>query len=268
MTENKYGTDTYNPLTNYLVASSGQSYLVRGNIPLLATKRTDSNLTGYTFAYDDLNTKLKSLIGGFSTLHDYELLDVSIISNQPLPPSPLPPLSHSAPATHEGLLLDAEFLAYGATMPRTWPPTGQLQTPYGTKVAGSTGSMIWYPVQGCMGESNCTEIEPYYLFIPFIDYLHKLLNEDKKRVIYFHCWHGDDRTSAAHAAYMLKYILPGNKANAGMTLQKAVTQVLKPIRKGGAKDIPPGVKVKPWSPNYQNLVEFYAHNAELSYPLS
>ena len=223
----------YDPTRTYVVDSCNTSYLVRGNEPL---KRDEK-----TFAYDEMNAKLKSLIGGSFDLTGHTLLDVSIIDDNP---------------SSERPLLEAEFGAYGISekdfdtlfpWPGSWPPVANninVQKQYGKQVCGHPGSIIWYPVQGCTDQDNCKAVEPtQYKFIAFIDFLRHLLETGDKTVIYFHCEHGHDRTSATHASYLIKY--KGKTA-------------------GEAMDNPPpeGAKIftHPWEPTYAQLVQYYAGN--------
>lgn len=221
---------TYSPKRTYLVTAhtSNNTYLVRGNEPL--------NDDG-TFAYEAINSKLKTLIPGFD-LTKLKLITISIIDNNP---------------DSERPDLESEFNAYGITseefdkkfpFPDSWPPVYRgidVEKQYGTQVNGYPGSIIWYPVQGCSDMNNCQIVEPtQFNFSGLVDYLNTLMTTEKDVVIYYHCEHGHDRTSALTGAYMLKYM--------GRTIDEVLT------------DRPPmGAKAfkHPWEANYEELVKYY-----------
>jgi hypothetical protein len=226
---------SYMPKRTFLVKNIGTNYLVRGNEPL----NDDC-----TFAYDAINTKLKTLISGFD-LTKYKLITISLIDN--LPASERPDL-------------ESEFVAYGMTRNEfdstfpystnpmsatTWPPYYRkvdVEKQYGTEVCNNKGSIIWYPVQGCSDMNNCALVEPsQYNFSGLVDYIHQMMTEEKETVIYYHCEHGHDRTSALTGGYMLKYM--------GKTLNDVLTQ--KP---------PMGAKAfkHAWEPYYEELVKYYS----------
>jgi hypothetical protein len=216
----------YSPKRTYVVAKMGGNILVRGNEPL--------NADG-SFAYGAINSKLNELIPGFD-MHQYKLIDFSLIDNNP---------------ASEGGDLGMEFSAYGqdlATLfpfPAAWPPYFNhydVTKQYGTTVNGQSGSIIWYPVQGCTGNANCAAVEPtQFNFNGAVDLLHSLLTNERKSVIYYHCEHGHDRTSALTAGYMMKYM--------GKSLEEVLTQ--RP---------PDGAKAfkHPWASTYEALVKWYA----------
>ncbi len=223
----------YLPDRTYLVDALATNYLVRGNQPLQSDETT--------FAYDAMNTKLKSLIGGDFDLTNYKLLDVSIIDNNPAGERPL---------------LEAEFVAYGVSKtefdkyfpwPGSWPPVAKsidVKKQYGAAVAGHAGSVIWYPVQGCVSMDNCSAIEPpQFDFIGLIAFLRSLMETEKNTVIYFHCEHGHDRTSAVTGGYMIKY------------LEISLNDVLTEGPPGGAKAFSHA-----WESNYEMLVKYYNAN--------
>ncbi len=217
----------YMPKRTYVVTKSGDNYLVRGNEPL----KEDG-----TFAYDAINAKLQELVGGDFDLTNYKFIDISVIDNNP---------------ASEGKDLGMEFAAYGqdlATLfpfPAAWPPFFRgydVTKQYGTKVNGHNGSIIWYPVQGCTDNVNCELVEPtQFNFNGTVDMLEKLLRNEKKAVIYYHCEHGHDRTSALTAGYMMKYM--------GKDLNTVLTQ--RP---------PDGAKAfkHDWEVDYEALVKWYA----------
>jgi hypothetical protein len=218
----------YSPKRTYLVNSIGTNHLIRGNEPL-----TEDG----AFAYNDLNEKLQTLIPNFD-LKNNKLITISIVDNNP---------------ASERSDLNKEFLAYGISQedfdkhfpfPDTWPPFYKgvdVRVQYGTSVCGHNGSIIWYPVQGCSGENNCELVEPtQFNFSGLVDCLQSLMIKENNTVVYYHCEHGHDRTSALTGAYMLKYM--------GKTLDSVLTQ--RP---------PNGAKAfsHPWEVNYEQLVKYY-----------
>lgn len=221
---------TYSPKRTYLVTGNtlNNTYLVRGNEPL-----NDDN----TFAYDAINKKLKTLINGFD-LTKFKLITISIIDNNP---------------ASERQDLESEFNAYGITSeefdkkfpyPDSWPPVYRgidVKVQYGTEVSGHKGSIIWYPVQGCSDMNNCELVEPsQFNFSGLVDYINSIMTTENNVVIYYHCEHGHDRTSALTAAYMLKYM--------GRTLDEVLNN-RPPL---GAKAFSHA-----WEAYYEQLVKYY-----------
>jgi hypothetical protein len=219
---------TYMPKRTYVVDSGSTTFLIRGNEPL--------NDDG-SFAYDAINKKLQELIVDFN-LEEYKLITISLIDNNP---------------SSERPDLNKEFLAYGITQkefdkdfpyPSSWPPVYRgidVSKQYGEKVEGNKGSIVWWPVQGCSSMDNCALVEPpQYNFSGIVDYLHTLVSSSEKLVIYYHCEHGHDRTSALTAAYMLKYM--------NRTLDQVLTQ-RPPI---GAKAFK-----HDWASTYEQLIRYY-----------
>lgn len=221
----------YDPTRTYLLDISFKNYLVRGNEPL----NEDSS-----FSYDELNTKLQMLlINPDFNLADYKLIDMSLIDNNP---------------ASEGSDLQLEFKAFGFSsveftnmlpFPAAWPPVYQkidVTKQYGSKIQDHPGSIIWYPTQGCSDPDNCRLVEPtQFDFVGQVELLRKLILSEERAVIYFHCEHGHDRTSALAAAYMIKY------------MHKTLDEVLTQKPPAGAKAFD-----HPWEPNYEQLVRYYA----------
>jgi len=219
----------YDPTRTFLVTASGENFLIRGNEPL--------NDDG-SFAYDALNTTLQGILPAGFDLNNYKLITISLIDNNP---------------ASEGGDLAMEFNGYGFSQdqfdkmfpyPSTWPPYYQnvdVTAQHGTEVCGHKGSMVWYPVQGCTDEANCELVEPsQFNFIGLVEFLNTLLVTEFNTVVYYHCEHGHDRTSALTAGYMLKYM--------GRTLDEVLN------------DGPPeGAKAfkHAWEADYKPLVEYY-----------
>ena len=220
---------TYSPKRTYLVNTGGtNNYLVRGNEPL--------NNDG-SFAYDKINEKLKTRINDFD-LKKYNLITISLIDNNP---------------ESERGDLKCEFLAYGVDniefntlfpFPSTWPPVYRgvdVKKQYGTKINGNKGSIVWYPVQGCSDMNNCEIVEsPQFNFSGLVDYINSIMTNQTDVVIYYHCEHGHDRTSALTGAYMLKY------------MNRTLDEVINNRPPLGAKAF-----THDWESNYEQLVKYY-----------
>jgi len=211
---------TYDPGRTYLVDRTNTSYLFRGNEPLLSDG---------SFAYGELTQRMGQLVGSQVA---GRLIDIPVIDC----------------AGEKSDLVD-EFAAYGLDFDTVfpddpWPPLVKgydLTKQYGTSVASHPGSIIWYPVQGCTCPDNCDQVEnPLFAFDALIMLLNKLL-QIPGNVVYYHCEHGHDRTSAISAAYMMEYLK--------VKLQDALT--LPP---------PNGAKAfsHAWETNYEVLVEWWA----------
>lgn len=220
----------YMPKRTFLVTAHtlNNTYLVRGNEPL--------NEDG-SFAYEAINAKLKDLVPGFG-LTKLKFIVISLIDNNP---------------ESERGDLEKEFNGYGISSnefdtlfpwPGSWPPVYQnidVTKQYGTQVNGHPGSIIWYPVQGCSDQNNCALVEPsQFNFSGLVDYLNTLITTEKDAVIYYHCEHGHDRTSALTAAYMLKY------------MHRTIDEVLNDKPPIGAKAFK-----HDWETNYEELVKYY-----------
>jgi hypothetical protein len=212
---------TYDSTRTYLVENRKDSYLFRGNEPL----KSDG-----TFAYDDMMSRFKKLAG--EDLTNHKLIDISLID-----------------CTAEFTDLNCEFVAFGQDFNKlfptpNWPPYFNgfdVKKEYGSTVNKKSGSLIWYPVQGCTDNDNCNLVEnPQFAFSELVDFLNELLNRSKV-CIYYHCEHGHDRTSALSAAYMMKY----------MKVSKNDALTLSPPK--GAKSFS-----HPWEVNYKALAEWYA----------
>lgn len=221
--------ETYDPKRTYLVDfnKDNDTYILRGNQPL--------NADG-TFAYDALSTKAQAVLG--IDLTGYKLVDLSIIDN--------------TPGSNRGDLED-EFYAFGfdsqffnvTISPSVWPPYSKgfpVTELWGEWVDGWPGSLVWYPVQGCTSRQDCEAQEnPYFGFDKEVDFLAEFLATHSSSVLYFHCTHGHDRTSALHAGYLMKY----KKASL-----KQVLTMRPPL---GAKAFKHA-----WEADYQTLVQWYA----------
>jgi len=179
------------------------NHLVRGNLPL----EDDGS-----FAWTKLNAQLQTLLGTSFDLGDYTFIDVTLIDN-----------------SDEGTSFDAELAVFGIDpgAPENkwctlWPPYYRYNLPenqnkgfdikkiHGTEISGDKshkGGLVWWPVQPCDGStSDCKNIAVnQFAFPDLIKYLNTLLNTEEKTIIYYHCMHGHDRTSAVTASYLTKY---------------------------------------------------------------
>jgi len=212
--------------------TANKCHLLRGNLPL----EDDGS-----FAWAKLDARLQELIGASFELGEYTFLDVTLIDNQ-----------------GEGTSFDAELRAFGIDPTSTannwctlWPPYFRgydTKTIQGTEIEGNAahkGGLVWWPVQPCDGtNSSCDNIElKQFAFTDLIEYLNSLLNTKSKTIIYFHCMHGHDRTSAVTASYLMKY--------KGSTLDEALKS---PPPKGAYID---GFE---WEGTYPDLVKWYNTN--------
>ena len=195
----------YKPSRTYIVDqnTANDCHLLRGNLPL-----EDNG----AFAWTQLNGRLQELLGQSFDLANYTFIDVTLIDN-----------------SDEESSFDAELAVFGIdrsveanTWYNLWPPYFQynqspnqgkgynIETIHGTKVNGNAthkGGLVWWPVQPCDGtDSDCKNIAVnQYGFPSLIEYLHTLLTTKEKTIIYFHCMHGHDRTSAVAASYLMQY---------------------------------------------------------------
>lgn len=222
------------------------NYLMRGNMPL--------KKDGQTFAYDEMNAAFQALLGSTFDLQNFNLINISLITNYPTTQAP-----------DEGYYLMAEFNAFGISnkeyatwFPQSaWPPymnkCAHFAVQEGTGIAGNSGSIIWYPIQGCGsgdGPSSCSVIDPaQYDINGLVEMLNTLLNtanpNGKPTLIYYHCINGHDRTSSLTACYMMKYMGPV------YTFSYVTT---KPAPQGAMLQNNHGVQ---WNPPYYNLVQYY-----------
>ncbi len=192
--------------------------LVRGPLPLVIRKgpgtEKDSpcmNSTDWYFAYDELNTtistsqyrpvylmadpwKKEKLDEAFRTfnLSEYELVVISLIKH----------------TGADNNYLAVEKREFGGTFSQC---SAELNP--GT-LRGQKAYLIWSPVGFCdKGEldQTCSEIlyndtADYCSYYHLIDQITSLMQENsgKKRLIYYHCVQGTDRTGGVTIGYLLK----------------------------------------------------------------
>lgn len=215
---------TYDPNQTYIVDTDtvGNNFLVRGNLPILADG---------TFAYNELNAKLQSLIGDTFNLSAFTVMDISLIDNQGELPS-----------------LECEFDSFQAgAVPTCWTPyeNGILFNGYGSGSVvgdggstGGMGSLMWTPVQGCEPDDQCPLIEPsQYDFNGVVTNLKTLMDSCDNTVIYIHCMNGHDRAGSLTCGYQMKYL--------GISMEEAMAEGVVIMGHG-------------WHHPYKNLIEWYA----------
>ena len=187
--------------------------LVRGNLPLVK-KEMNACYPGQDrcFAYDEINIKMKERMQktdpGFNfNIEEYEIIEFVLHDNA----------GNKDELTVEmnalGLNLDAIVNGYGYK----WPPYDDAgdwkpKTVYTSTLAEKKlWGLIWWPIYAC-GTKPCNEIDTdrglnKYHFLDASAYLKELLttpaSSGKKRLIYFHCIQGADRTGSLHIAYIM-----------------------------------------------------------------
>ncbi len=204
--------------------------LVRGNLPMITNDASNTCLPilDRTFAYAPIDEKMKTLIGGFN-LDDYEIIDVTLIDNQ-----------------SDRNQFTAEMNTFGlASIPcgGEWPPYNNSCAWDPEQIFQSTLSagqhpwgLIWWPIYAC-GSTPCNDTDTQiglenFKFNDLSGHLGTLLSDPpseasgkSKRLVYFHCMQGADRTGALHAVYLLD-------ADPSLTLPLAFDQASKGYQRG------------------------------------
>jgi hypothetical protein len=189
----------YNPeLTSVVSVYNDQNILVRGSHPIDQQKK---------FVYDQIISAVKSQQPSID-LTGYTLIDISMLDNRPNADKPN---------------LENELLAYGldtVTFPHTWPPFAHGYTPemMGTAVNGHPGHFLWWPLEGYNTNNTVEQHVGQFItggtlgyswgynFNGLVDYLDSLLKDTSvKRIIYFHCTWGKDRTGALTFGWLYKH---------------------------------------------------------------
>lgn len=192
--------------------------LVRGNFPLnCASPRA--------FAFNDLHTKLKQIKGASFNLNDYEIILVALINNA----GNLDDLKSEE--TIFGLDPNTDINCqnnYSDGTPALYNCLDNHRTtPYSAaNPFQQPQKFYWWPLWIC-GADGCTTLDTYgYCKMQDLPrQIHDLINTappynggKTRRLVYFHCEHGCDRTGTIHAAY----IMFKDKDTKALTLQKAV----------------------------------------------
>jgi hypothetical protein len=220
-----YSAPQFNPARVAIVDEFDGNLLVRGNLPLVKTD-PDSE---YHYAWAELKTKMEGKIPGFK-IEDYEIIDFALIDNQ---------VSGKVQMTALIKALGMEGLGSIHCGDHWYPFQGCDWEPaeiyWSTAVDKKLAGLVWWPVWACpsipcMGDEIDTALDPkQFNFIDASAFLKELLTtkseSGKKRLIYFHCVQGTDRTGALHIAYILDQ-------NPDLTFQEAIGRA-----KIGAKQV-------------------------------
>ncbi len=213
----QYHGPAFDPGRLAVVDRINGNLLVRGNLPLTANNGTNPCFPGqaHCFATAEMDARLKEIEPGFD-VKNYEVIDVTLIDNQ----GTRDELTAEANAVGMGL----DGIACGTTwLPFdgcAWEP-GKL---YKSANAGNTPwALVWWPVYAC-GSRPCNETDTEiglrkFRFNETSAYLKTLLttpsDSGRKRLVYFHCVQGTDRTGALHIDYIIDN-------NPDMTFQEAI----------------------------------------------
>jgi PGF-pre-PGF domain-containing protein len=193
--------------------------LVRGPLPLMIRNGSGNdmksspcmNYTDWHFAYDELNTTIRNslfkpayftpqqreeldqILGTFN-LSDYELVVISLIDNN----------------WPDSVYLSVEIREFGGKCSNC-----SANLIPGT-IRGTRGYLIWSPIGFCdKGEADqtCRNLlfngtDDYCSYYKLIGQISSLMQETstsgKKRLIYYHCVLGTDRTGGVTIGYLLK----------------------------------------------------------------
>jgi len=209
----QYHAPAFDPNRLAIVDSFNDNLLVRGNFPFVEKDadnpcHPDFPEQEHCFALKDFTSKMKEVISGFD-IDEYEIIDFSLIDNQ----GTIDELTAEANAI--GLYI--EDINCGSN--NYWPPyDGCPWNPKEIYQSTSSGNipweLVWWPVYACGNpipcDSNNTDIGlglDKFDFSEVSKFLNELLkgspDSGKKRLIYFHCVQGTDRTGALHIAYLI-----------------------------------------------------------------
>jgi hypothetical protein len=234
--------------------------LVRGNMPMINSVNGQCiDADKLKIAYEELNQALKSKVGGGFDLRNHTLIDITLIDNQS-DLDQFDPELRSFGGTPVDLCREAQCAD------PCWPPSmvckswtwgkfwgnGQITTANGP----APGNMVWWPLTAC-DASDISQCDKGLLveenngvkgwnFSGLVDsVLKEMKSADKgKKVIFFHCIQGCDRTGALAIGYRLK---KAQQAGLPLTLREA-------------RDM--GVKEVNLTPNfgYYQLAAFYCQS--------
>ncbi len=203
----QYHGPQFDPNRLAIVDESGGNLLVRGNLPLVSSDGRALCYPGqaHCFAYAELDSRMREKIPGFD-IEQFEVIDFTLIDNQ---------------GTYDELTAEINALGINGTDDMTcgnnWPPynNGCVWNPKKvyTSITGEKKpwGMVWWPVYAC-GSRPCNDADAdiglnKFQFITASAYLRELLTtpsaSGKKRLIYFHCVQGTDRTGALHITYIM-----------------------------------------------------------------
>jgi hypothetical protein len=192
--------------------------LVRGNFPLSCDNPR-------SFAFAKLNTRLKQLKGSSFDLNEYEIIIVALINNA----GNLEDLKSEEAIFGLNPVSDIHCQNdHGDGTPSLYTCLDNYRAaPYLAKdPSWQPQKFYWWPLWIC-GADGCTTLDTYSAckLQDLPKHMNDLMNAappytggKTRRLIYFHCEHGCDRTGTVHAAYaMFK-----DKDTKLLTLQKAV----------------------------------------------
>jgi hypothetical protein len=205
----QYHAPAFDPNRLAIVDSFNDNLLVRGNFPFVK-KDTDNPChpdfpeQEHCFALMDFTSKMKEVISDFD-IDQYEVIDFSLIDNQ----GTIDELTAEANAI--GLYIE-DVNCSNCWFPDNgcnWDPKEIYQS---TSSGNIPWELVWWPVYACGNPIPCdlhnTDIGlNTFLFSEASKFLNELLkgspDSGKKRLIYFHCVQGTDRTGALHIAYLM-----------------------------------------------------------------
>ncbi len=226
----QYHAPNFDPGRLAIVDEIGGNLLVRGNFPMVPNDGAIPCYTGqeHCFAYNEFDTRMKELVPGFD-LDEYEIIDVSLIDNR---------------GTRDELIAEMNSLNRGlADIPYgdSWLPfddngSWDPKTVYiSTNAEKKPWGVVWWPIWACPKDHRpCTTDDLVILnrfrFLEAPAYLKELLTTPapapgKKRLVYFHCVQGTDRTGALH----INYIMDNNP---GTTFAQAIQRATIGARQG------------------------------------
>lgn len=223
----QYHGPAFDPKRLALVDKSNGNLLVRGNLPLTANNSTNPCFPSqaHCFSSSEMDARLKEIEPGFD-IKNYDVIDITLIDNQ---------------GTKDELTAEANAVGIGLddiACGTTWLPfdgcTWDPQKLYTSAKAGNTPwALVWWPVYAC-GSRPCNDADTEiglrkFHFNETSAYLKKLLtapsDSGRKRLVYFHCVQGTDRTGALH----INYILDNNP---NMTFKEAIERATKGVQQG------------------------------------
>lgn len=176
--------------------------LIRGNFPLNCENPR-------AFAYNQLEMKMKQLKGASFNLGEYEIILVTLINNAGN--------VNDLQAEERVLGLNPAAINCQNQYQDGTPDLYRCLNDYRAKPYSNVNpaqpphQLYWWPLWIC-GADNCTVLDTYSAckFNELPQHLNTLLNSlpssttgKTKRLIYFHCEHGCDRTGVVHAAYIM-----------------------------------------------------------------
>jgi len=207
----QYHAPAFDPKRLAIVDVYNDNLLVRGNFPFVkkdADNPCHPDFPGqeHCFALEAFTSKMKEVRKDFD-IDQYEIIDFSLIDNQ---------------GTFDELTAEANAIGLGIEDIKCgshsyWPPyngcTWDPKTLYiSTSSENIPWRLVWWPVYACANPIPCGSDQAEigldrFHFSEASKFLNELLKgsseSGKKRLIYFHCVQGTDRTGALHIAYLM-----------------------------------------------------------------